>query len=85
VSWKDIPTPLRDVVRGLKIGQIGGPVGSGTDYRLVRLTGHRPGPTKTLAEVRPEVQRRALEAKRKRVYQEWRADQEQKSKVEWLI
>lgn len=85
VAWKDIPRPMREVVRGLKIGQTGGPIGSGADFRLVRLTGHRPGPTKSLAEVRPEVQRRALEAKRKRVYEEWRADQQQKSKVEWFI
>ena len=85
VSWKDIPPPLREVVRGLKIGQIGGPIGSGTDYRLVRLTGHRPGPTRSLAEVRPEIERRAHEAKQKSVYEAWRAEQEQKSKIEWLI
>ena len=85
VSWKDIPPPLREVVRGLKIGQTGGPIGNGTDYRLVRLTGHRPGPIRTLAEVRPEIQRRAHEAKQKSVYEAWRAEQEQKSKIEWLI
>ena len=85
VSWKDIPPPLREVVRGLKIGQTGGPIGSGTDYRLVRLTGHRPGPTRSLADVRPEIERRAHEEKQKRVYEAWRAEQEQKSKIEWLI
>ncbi len=85
VSWKDIPPPLREVVRGLKVGQIGGPIGNGSDYRLVRLTGHRPGPIRSLAEARPEIQRRAHEAKQKGVYQAWRAEQEQKSKIEWLI
>jgi parvulin-like peptidyl-prolyl isomerase len=85
VSWKDIPPPVREVVRGLKIGQTGGPIGNGTDYRLVRLTGHRPGPIRSLAEVRPEIQRRAHEAKQKSVYEAWLAEQEQKSKIEWLI
>ena len=73
---------MRDAVSTLKPGEAIGPLQKGEQFLIVRLQERRPGRTKTLAEARPEIERRLLAAERQAVVATWLAEQEKKAKIE---
>jgi parvulin-like peptidyl-prolyl isomerase len=84
-GWVDSETlwpPLREAVGTLKAREAVGPLPRGSELLIVRLQDRRPGRTKSLAGVRPEIERRLLPAARQRRVQAWLAEQEKKSKIE---
>ncbi len=84
-GWVDSETlwpALRQAVGTLKTGEATGPLERDAEFLLVRLHERRAGRRKSLAEARPEIERRLLPAKQQEAVQTWLAHQEQKSKIE---
>jgi peptidyl-prolyl cis-trans isomerase C len=79
-----LPGPLRETVGTLKIGDVGGPVPLGAEFLVVRLEERRPARPKTLAEARPEIERRLLSARQREVLRSWLTEQEKQSTIEVL-
>jgi hypothetical protein len=67
----------------LKPGEVGGPFEKGpAEFLIVGLQDRRPLRAKSMAEARPEIERRLLSAKQQEAVQAWLAEQEKKSKIE---
>jgi parvulin-like peptidyl-prolyl isomerase len=85
-GWVDVqalPSPLRQAAAELKPGEVGGPLEKGPgEFLIVGLQDRRPVRAKSLAQARPEIERRLLPEKRRKVVQEWLAAQEKKAKIE---
>jgi len=85
-GWGDARTLsplLGQAVAALKEGDVAGPVQRGADeYLLVGLQGRRPLRAKSLADARPEIERRLLPEKRREAVQQWLAEEEKKAKIE---
>lgn len=79
-----LPGPLRETVGTLKIGDVGGPVPLGAEFLVVRLEERRPARPKTLAEARPEIERRLLSARQREVLRSWLTEHEKQSTIEVL-
>ncbi len=77
-----LPPPLRTAVSKLKVGETGGPLQTGAEFLLIRLEERRPARARSVAEARPEIERRLLPAKRREVVHAWLTEQEKKSKIE---
>jgi hypothetical protein len=83
VNFQALPPPLQKAVAMLKAGDVGGPLQKSDDeFLLVGLEGRRPVRAKSLAEARPEIERRLLPAKQREVIQAWLSEQEKKSRIE---
>jgi len=76
---------LREAVRPLKPGEISGPLQGNTEFIVVRLEERRPPHTKTLAEARPEIEKRLLSVKQQEVLQAWLVEQEKNAKIEVFL
>jgi peptidyl-prolyl cis-trans isomerase SurA len=85
INAETLGPPLRDAVRTMTVRQARGPLQKGTEWLIVRLGGRRAGRTKTLAEARPEIERRLLPAKQQEALQAWLTEQEKKSKIEVFL
>jgi parvulin-like peptidyl-prolyl isomerase len=85
VAFETLAPALRNFVGRMKVGQAGGPVRSGDEFFIVRLAEQRPGKTKTLAEIRPQIEPYLLAVKRQEVVRDWLAEKEKKAKVEVLL
>jgi parvulin-like peptidyl-prolyl isomerase len=88
IGWVDprtLPPTLQKAVGAMKTGETRGPLRKGEDFLIVRLVGRRPPRTKSLAEARPELERRLLPAKQQEVFQAWLAEQEKNSKIELFL
>jgi len=85
INAETLSPPLGDAVRTMTARQARGPLQRGADWLIVRLDGRRVGRTKTLAEARPEIERRLLPAKQQEALQAWLTDQEKKSKIEVFL
>ena len=84
-GWVDSATlwpPLRAAVSRMQPRQAHGPLQRDGQFLIVRLEDRRPGRTKTLAEARPEIERRLLPEKQRDVVQSWLQEQEKKSTIE---
>lgn len=84
-GWVDPRTlspPLRKAVGAMKTGEVSGPLQRGNEFLIVGLVGRRPPRTKSMAEARPEIERRLLPAKKQEVFHAWLAEQEKNSKIE---
>ena len=85
-GWGDartLPPPLGQAVAALKEGDVAGPVQRGADeYLLVGLQGRRPLRAKSLADARPEIERRLLPEIRREAIEAWLAEQEKRAKIE---
>jgi parvulin-like peptidyl-prolyl isomerase len=88
-GWVDsraLPPPLRQAVGALKAGEAGGPLRKGAEeFLIIGLEGRRPAKAESLAEARPEIERRLLPAKQQEIIQAWLTEQEKKSKIEVLL
>jgi parvulin-like peptidyl-prolyl isomerase len=83
VDFKTLPSPLREAAVELKPGEVGGPFEKGPgEFLIVGLQDRRPVRAESLAEARPEIERRLLPEKRRATVQEWLAEQEKKAKIE---
>lgn len=85
-GWVDVETlgpALRGAVGDMTTRQARGPLPLGDAFLIVRLGGRRTGRTKTLAEARPEIERRLLPTRQREVVEAWLADQEKKSTIEF--
>jgi hypothetical protein len=67
----------------MKPRDVRGPLQNGSDFLIVRLQERRRG-AKSLAEARPDIERRLVAAKRQEAVQAWLERQEKKSKIEIL-
>jgi len=86
VDSRTLPKPLQKAVPLLKPGDVGGPLENGSgEFLLVGLEGRRPIRAKSLAEARPEIERRLLPARQQAAVTKWLTEQEQKSKIEILL
>jgi len=85
VNPRTLPSPLQEAVGTMKPGETAGPLQRGAEFLIVRLEGRRPVKTKSLAEVRPEIERLLLPAKQQEVYQAWLTGQEEKAKIEVFL
>jgi parvulin-like peptidyl-prolyl isomerase len=86
-GWIDVESlsrPLRDAVSAMRARQARGPLQAGGEFFIVRLDGRRAGRPKTLAEARPEIERRLLPAAQQRAVQQWLATQTKNSTIEIL-
>jgi foldase protein PrsA len=85
VALETLSPTLRKFVGSMKVGQAGGPLQKGNEFLIVRLAEQRPGKTKNLAEVRPQIEPYLLAVKRQEVIRDWLAEKEKKAKVEVLL
>jgi len=85
VNPQTLRLPLREAIGTLRVGETGGPLQNGAGFLLVRVEGRRPARTMSLAEARPQIERRLLAAKQQEVLQAWLAAQEKKSKIEVFL
>lgn len=86
VNFQSLPPALRIAVSKLKPGEVYGPLEKKTgEFLIVGLQDRRPIRFKSLAEARPEIERRLLPAKQQEVVEAWLAGQEKKSKIELLL
>ena len=85
-GWVDVqalPSPLRKAAVELKPGEVGGPLERGPgEFLIVGLQDRRPVRAKSLAEARPEIERRLLPEKRREAIVAWLAEQEKRAKIE---
>ncbi len=87
-GWVDVETlwpPMRQAVSALKPGEAIGPLQRGEEFLIVRLEERRPGRTKTLAEARPEIERRVLSETQEEVVRAWLTEQEKTSRIEVFL
>jgi parvulin-like peptidyl-prolyl isomerase len=84
VRVQALPPALREAVSPLQAGETGGPVPSGAEFLLVRVEERRPGHLMSLAEVQPQIKRRLLAEKQRKVVQAWLADQVKQAQIEVL-
>jgi parvulin-like peptidyl-prolyl isomerase len=86
VNSQTLPPPLQRAVDRLEVGDAAGPLEKGADeFLIVGLEGRRPVRAKSLAEARPEIERRLLVARRQEAVEAWLAEQEEKSKIEVFL
>ena len=87
-GWVDariLPEPLRTAVPLLKPGDVAGPLQKGSgEFLLIGLEGRRPIRAKSLAEARPEIERRLLPARQQAAVTAWLTQQEKASQIEIL-
>lgn len=84
-GWLDprrIPSPLREAVEVLEPGQAGGPLRRGDEFLVVAVAGRRPERTASLAEARPEIERRLRGARRQELVRAWLDAQQKRSSIE---
>ncbi len=83
VNLETLPALLREAAIKLKPGEICGPLEKSKDeFLIVGLQDRRPIRAKSLAEARPEIERRLLPEKQQEVFQTWLTEQEKKSQIE---
>jgi parvulin-like peptidyl-prolyl isomerase len=82
VRVQTLPPALREAVSTLQAGETGGPVQSGAAFLLVRVEERRPAHLMSLAEAQPQIKRRLLVEKQRKVVQAWLTDQEKQAKIE---
>jgi peptidyl-prolyl cis-trans isomerase C len=82
VPYASLQSPLREAVADLKPGEGRGPLKRGAEYLIVRLAARRPGPTPSLDQARPEIERRLLPSTRQRALQAWLTKNASRSKIE---
>lgn len=83
VDFHALPSPLREAAAKLEPGEVCGPLEKSKDELLiVGMQGRRPIRAKSLAEARPEIERRLLPVKQQEAVQAWLTEQENKSKIE---
>ena len=82
ISPKALPPTLRTAVGTLKVGEIKGPLPTGSEFLIVKLVEQRPAAVKTLAEAQPEIEQHLLRAKQREVILAWLTAQEKQSKIE---
>ena len=85
VSTQTLGPPLREAIGTLKVGETSGPLERDGQFLVVRLEERRPARTRSLAEVRSEVERLALAAKKQEVARAWLAEQARQSTIEVLL
>ena len=83
-SAQTLPPALRETVSTLKAGETGGPWQSGPEFLLVRVEERRPAHMMSLAEAQPQIKRRLLAEKQRKVVQTWLTEQEKQAKIEVL-
>ena len=85
IGWlklQTLPPPVRSVVGTLEPGETGGPIEQDGQFIVVRLEERRPARPMSLAEARPQIERRLLAAKHQEVLQAWLTAQERMAKIE---
>jgi parvulin-like peptidyl-prolyl isomerase len=82
VNPGSLQPPLREAAATLKLGDARGPLRRGEEFLVVRLAARRPGRTMSLANARPEIERRLLPLKQQEVVQAWLTEREARSKIE---
>ena len=86
VNSQALPPHLQKAVGMLKTSDVAGPVQKGPEeFLIVGLAGRRPVRAKSLAEARPEIERRLLVVKQQEVIQAWLKEQKRKSKIEVFL
>jgi len=85
VKPQALAPPLRKAVAALKAGEAGGPLQIGAESLIVGLVGRRSAQTMSLAEARPEIEKRLVSKKQQETIQAWLTEQEQKSKIEVFL
>lgn len=85
-GWVDVrrlPPLLQSAVGQRSAGEAVGPLKKGDDeFLIVGVRGRRPMKAKSLAEARPEIERRLLPAKHQKVVEDWLAQREKEAKIE---
>jgi peptidyl-prolyl cis-trans isomerase C len=77
------PKPVVEAAFALtKIGEIGGPIQSDKGFHLLRLTERSPASTRSLAEAKPDIQRKLVERLRAKRKQELLEEARKRVKVE---
>ena len=85
VPVNSMPPALRGPVATLKPGENTEVLQGGSEYYIVRLQDRRPSRPQTLAEARPQIEKRLLSEKQNETLQVWLRTQERKAKVEILV
>ena len=85
VPANTMPPALRGPVATLKPGENTEVLQGGSEYYIVRLEDRHAARTQTLAEARPQIEKRLLAEKQNETLQAWLSKQEKKAKVEILV
>src|SRR4029453_3974855 len=79
VRVQTLPPALREAVSTLQAGETGGPVQRGATFLLVGVEERRPAHLMSLVEAQPQIKRRLLVEKQRKVVQAWLTDQEKQA------
>jgi parvulin-like peptidyl-prolyl isomerase len=82
VTAETLPPPVRDAVASLRPGEAIGPLAADGHFLVVRLHGRRPGRAKTLAEARPEIEKRLLGLEQHGAIGQWLREEQRKATIE---
>jgi parvulin-like peptidyl-prolyl isomerase len=71
VERKTLAGPLEKAAFGLRAGKISNIVEVGGNYYILKVDERRGGVTKSLAEVRPDVEKKILQEEAQRLQENW--------------
>jgi len=81
IERKTLAGPLEEVAFSLKPGKISKIVEVGGNYYILKVDERRGGVTKSLAEVRPEVEKKLLQEESQRLQENWLTSLRQKASI----
>jgi peptidyl-prolyl cis-trans isomerase SurA len=88
VGWvgpQFLPPFLWEAVQALKVGGTSPPLQGKERFYIIRVEARRPGRSLTMAEARPEIERRLLGPRQQQAIQAWLVEQEKKAKIEVFL
>ena len=81
VERKTLAGPLEKVAFSLRAGKISNIVEVGGNYYILKVDERRGGATKSLAEVRPDVEKKLLQEESQRLHENWLTGLRQKATI----
>ena len=81
IERKTLAGPLEKVAFSLRAGKISNIVEIGGNYYILKVDERRGGVTKSLAEVRPEVEKKLLQEEAQRLQENWLTSLRQKATI----
>jgi parvulin-like peptidyl-prolyl isomerase len=81
IERKTLAPQLEEVAFSLRPGKVSKIVEIGGNYYILKLDERRGGVTKSLAEVRPEVEKKLLQEESQRLQENWLSSLRQKATI----
>jgi len=81
IERKTLAAPLEKVAFSLPVGKISHIVDFGGNYYILRVDDKRGGSTRSLAEVRPEIEKKLMQQKAQHLQEQWIASLRSKAYI----